>query len=778
MGVGELVRRWRSRAGLTQEELAARAGLSVDGVGAVERGVHARPHPHTLRSLADALGLTDEERLELQSAARPSDDGRPGAGEGRRPHGGGLPAPTTPLVGREADLGRLLSLLGRQGQRLVTVTGPGGVGKTRLVTAAAAVLADGGSAVSVVELASLTDPGLVPATTALALGAAATGDDTVRSIAEHLAGQRRLVVVDNVEHVVDAAPFVAEFLEACPGVTVLASSRTPLRLRGEAVLVLDPLGLSDLDDVDAVSSAPACRLLVERVRAVDPTFTLTADNAPVVADLCRRLGGLPLALELVAPRVRSLGLAEVARRLDQAWTWEGARDLPARQRTLDAALRWSHELHAPGEQRLLRWLAVFAGGFDVRAVEGLVDGPGVTGEDPAAPLERLVEHSLVVATPSTPAALSVRHSLLEPVRQFALRLLDESGETLDAQRAHAAYLRDLEVRAGDGLHREEQVGWLEVLDVETHNLRAAITRSLAAGLADVAVDTAWPLALHWWSAGLLDHVARWMEQAQRMPLSDVSRVRALFCLAKMRHGVGDFAEASTALDEGTTLAATRGDLSARTHGTLLRGLVAFDAGDVARATALLEEAVDLGRDLDDDVLQSMAAVWLGTVLLDAGRPAAALELFDEGTRLARARGDRLVLNEAFLNRAGWALTSGRDDDAEAWFRQSAPLSLETQDHPDLAFALDGLAVVAARRERWERCATLLGAVGALRRTVGGRHYNYYVPDPALVRWARETARESLGEEGYRLARAAGEGLSPAEAVALAGDVTDVGRDGL
>jgi predicted ATPase len=435
---GALLRRHRRAAGLTHEALAERAGLSVRAISDLERGVARAPRPESLRRLADALGLAPEVRAALATAVPP--DAAPPGVPAAPLHN--LPAPLSGFVGREPELAAIRARLREPATRLLTLTGPGGVGKTRLALEAAGSAGAFADGVWLVELAPLAAPDLVPAAVAQALRLESNGDRPLpAAIAAFLRDRRLLLVVDNVEHLAAAAAaLVAALLRACPGLTVLATGRAPLRVAGEQEFPVPPLRCpAPGTPAPAAAAAEAVRLFVARARAVRPDLDLTAEDVPAVAEVCRRLDGLPLALELAAARVKVLpprALLEQLGRRVRVLT-EGPRDAPARQRTLRATLEWSHALLTPAERALFRHLGAFAGGFSLEAAEAVC--AGAAAERPIRPgapeasgvlagLAALVDQSLVL-----PAAASdgdgPRYRLLETVREDAAERPRRAGST-------------------------------------------------------------------------------------------------------------------------------------------------------------------------------------------------------------------------------------------------------------------------------------------------------------------------------------------------------------
>ncbi len=762
----DALRTLRERSGYTQEELAERAGVTPHAVSALERGTRTRPYPHTVRSLAAALGLDDEQRAALLATVprRTSASGEPApAARPSSLRAEPLPVPPTPLVGRDDEVGQLVDLVRSPRTRLLTLTGVGGVGKSRLALAVAGRAADAfPDGVAWVPLAALTDPRLVVPAVGRAVGLSGVeGLDTATVVASALAPARALLVVDNVEHLLDAAPALGELLEACPGVTVLATSRAALRLRGEREHPVRPLGLPDRSGgAGAVLASAAGALFAERAQAVTPSFTVDDRNAADVARLCSRLAGIPLALELAAAKVRLLQPDALLARLDTAMAIAGARDLPPRQRTMQATLDWSYDLLAPGQQRLFRLLGVFTGGFTLEAAEA------VAGGDVLEPLEQLVEHSLVRVS-----ADGTRYDQLEPVLQYARARLaaGDQDEARQARLRHARCFLALAEGQVPAYRRAEAVQALVVTAREEGNLEAALEAGLALGDGELTGRLCWALWLDWWLRGHLLVGRRYAERALAMPMPASARIGTLLTHAAMTFAQGDLDASGPGWDEALRLSRAEGDLAGQAHGVAGQGLVTLAREDLDVAERCFAEAVRLAEiaQHDDAWLWTLAHVWLGTIRLLRGSPSEALALVDTALAAARARGDRLAIYIGLFTAAQAALALGDAERARTQLEEGILLSDETGDQANLAYFVDALAVVESASGDCSQVAVLLGAAQALRETVGASVYGYYKPDEARRDAAAAAARAVLGPEGFDDAVDEGRALEPAQVVALA-----------
>ncbi|MCC7024542.1 MAG: helix-turn-helix domain-containing protein, partial [Thermomicrobiales bacterium] len=670
---GDRLRQLRQASGLTQGELAERAGLSVRGISDLERGARARPQRETLLRLLDALNPSPSDRRALLAAARTLPPPRPDeALAAPHPSSGAAPAVPAmpgPLFGREREIAILRELLADDASRITTLTGPGGAGKTRLAIAAAhdpGIIAAFPDGIAFVDLAPVRDPALVPSRIAATLGIRqAAGETPLDALARRIAGQRRLLILDNCEQVLDAAPALATLSAACPRLALLATSREPLRLRAERVVPVPPLALPASADAVDLGQSPAIALFVARARAADPAFALTAEDAATVAAICARLDGLPLALELAAARIPLLPPEALLARLDHRLPLltGGARDLPDRQRTLRDAIAWSYDLLDPAEQRLFRRLAVFAGGFTLEAAEDVGgDDPWASGgvgcasggeggeqERTSFPLLPLSAAPPPEAQPSPPPALDLlaslvgkslvhrvegsggapRYAMLETIREYAAERLAGDPEANEVRASLLAHLHAL-ASAADLQRRDATFdARLASLADEEVNLRAAIDWALrgdpegALGLLDV-------LGAYWFHRGQATEGLRLIEAALAIGTETDTRQRARV----LRHAAwlglttGDFARAARLGAASRAMAARLGDAREVAAAGIVEGSAAQSQGDTARATALLEESL-AAFDALGDVWGTLACLSaLGIVALDRGDAAASAALYE------------------------------------------------------------------------------------------------------------------------------------------------------
>jgi predicted ATPase/transcriptional regulator with XRE-family HTH domain len=779
----ELLRDLRERSGLSQQELAERAELTPHAISALERGTRTRPYPHTVRSLADALALSDVDRGRLIAAVprRRGGTSAPDSAPATTPEPGAQPddaqvptrfvVPPTQLHGREHDIADLTRIITEQ--RLVTLTGPGGVGKTRLAAAVSDALSEHyPDGVVRLSLGYLTHASSVMAAIGRALGVAGSdGPETYDVVAAHLRPMTMLLVLDNFEHLLSAAPHVGRLIAQCPRLTILVTSRSPLRVRAELEYAVQPLELpaESTATLEELEQSPAGALVVDRVRALSAGTWLATDDVRALAELCHRLAGLPLALELATAHVRLLGPRALLDRLDEATASSSARDLPPRQRTMRATLDWSFGLLDEVEQRLFTLLGVFRGGADLDAIESVAETCGAFERSQVLDLVvQLVEHSLVIVRPGPDGRH--RFTMLEPVAQYA-RSLVVGDDAAAPVRAHAqVYLRFAE-EAATGYEHGEQVAWFTRTELDEANLLVAIERSLDAGDASTAGRITWYLWLYWWLRGQMGTGRRLAEAclATGLPSWEVGRVN--LTAATMSYAAGDAEAAARHWSEAARLGEEHGDAEVLAKGLAGTGLAAMGEGDLVAAAERFrsslvhcEQAGDAGT-----WMASLVHIWLGTVLLVQSEPAEAVVAIERGLQIARGRGDRLCTYVALYNLAQASLALGDDAAARRHIEEGIALSEETRDLANLAFLLETLAVVESRAGRPERVASLLGAAAGLREVVGAEVYAYYLPDESLGEQAELAARQALGDDAYDDAVDAGRALDLSGVVELALD---------
>ncbi len=762
---------------MSQEGLAERAGLSVRGISDLERGARTFPRLETVRMLADALELGEGDRATLLAAARPELESSspavlPPARQERTVNLRALPIPPTRLIGRDDEIRHVIDLFRGGEIRLITLTGQGGIGKSRLGLAIARGFhRELGGRVAFLELAAIRDPALVPGAIATQLDVLVeTETAPAQAIAQAIGQEPMLLVTDNWEHVIEAAPVLSVLMGHCEGLWILATSRERLRLRGEWELRLDPLPVAEGDplEVEAIRESPAVQLFLQRASEAVDGFTLDSGNAATVAEICRRLDGIPLAIELAAARTRHFPPDQLLGRLEGRFQLltEGPRDLPERLQTMRSAIAWSVDLLDDDERRLFARLSVFQGGFTIPAVLGVLSQieSEVDRNLIEARVESLVEKSLI--RPVDTDRDEPRFVMYETIRDFAAEQMEADPDPDGLATAHARHFVAVAEEAEPGLMSPDPLPTFELLEMDIGNLRSAMGYLRERGELQDALRIASALAWFWTEPRFLSEGQRWFDSLLGQPASrdspDALLVRALIA-------AGDLAIWQSELDEaaalhGEALELLRELKDERQLAAVLRSLanVALERNEFGRADRLLSESSELARTTGNDWEVAASANLLGLSLTMQGSPDWAIARHQEAVEIWRELGDTGHVFDALAG-LGWAqLLGGQIGESAGSYLDALSLAVESDDILQIEWCIRAAAAIAATRgTEFERATRLFSASEAMREATG---IDLRVGIGETLDKLMDSVRQGLGRE--RFARGWQAGLRMTKAQAL------------
>jgi predicted ATPase/DNA-binding XRE family transcriptional regulator len=691
---GEWLRRQRKAGGWTQEQLAQQLSCSTITLRKIE-AEERHPSAQIVERLAEIFTVPPNERTAFLRFARGDWQSAPAEGIEDAPWRlstksprSNLPAPPTALIGREQEISDLREYISNPYTRLITLIGPPGVGKTRLsIEAAREVLSDFAHGVFFVALAPLQDPNLIASTISQTLGFRETQNQSALERLKFAIGDKQIfVVIDNVEHLIEGtATLVSDLLSACPHLKILTTSREALRVPGEWLYPVPPLDVPEENvssDVETASHFAGLRLFAERARAVRPDFTLNAQNIQTVTSICTQLDGLPLAIELIAARTRLMSPESLLERLDDQFTLyaDGMRAIPARQKTLHNAIAWSYKLLSIEEQELFIRLSVFSGGFTLEAAESIFSQTG-TNKPVSELITLLLDKSLLQRVSDREARGGPRFSTLVTIQQFALERLRQMRAETETRDWHLAYFLDFAEQADQHLHGPEQVEWMDRLEMDLDNLRAALAWAMDKSLAEPALRLAGALGTFWSLRAYWLEGARWLDQAlskkwqETNKLEKAARARAQYQRANLAHELDEMDVMKASAESALALCQEVEDRWGMAYSRALIAQYLFRIGEDKTSKPLYEQSLNEFRSLGDAWGEALVSGWL-TRLFWLGTRAEYHEMRQQSIACARRSGDRDLLARWLLDYASDHIAERNWDQAEDMLQEAEQLFME------------------------------------------------------------------------------------------------------
>lgn len=769
-----LLKRLRSERGLTQEELAAASGVSARSISDIERGLNRAPYRDTIALLADALALKEDERTQLLDAARSGPLVETEKDDTTLAH---LPRLQTSTIGRDVEIAQVVNLLALKHCRMVTITGPAGVGKTRLaIVAARAASSHYREGIAFVDLTRIRSAERVPAAIAMELQVRQHGGQTLLdALVTVLTTKHMLLVLDNFEHALAAAPDIATLLARCPNTALLITSRASLKLPEETLYTIAPLALPDIRQLptyDLVAGYPAVALFVDRARAVRADFSILAANARTIAQICSHLDGIPLAIELTAatigtisPQSMLLQLAVTGKTTKRWMTGSLRSAAPRRQQTMRDTIAWGYSLLDSAAQIVFRRFAVFHGGASLEAIETVCSGNSDDTETTITAISVLLDHHLM--SQETIAHDQIRCTLLETVREFGLEMLAARKEETAIGRKHAAYYAQFAIAQEMSLTGPHQVQAMVDFTLEYDNIRAALRWARAQREIDLGMNLAVGCQRFWEKRGMLSEGREWMDGLLDLWRTSVNPERSNLVARIMQGSAvlasiqGDFSHAQQQALECLALNQELNNTNGIARVNMTLGNIAKLSGDFPQAAQYFRDNVEQFRELGDSESLLMAMNNLSAIYLEVGDVVKALPILRECLSIKRDRGDQRGLAVSLINMSEALKQQGDFVPAQESLHEALDLFSALRDQQGIGMALNNLGEIELVQQRYAEARELFErGLAAMEAIESRNHIALLVYNLGLAELGMEDGRSAAGplpaehiQEAYRFFRA-------------------------